>query len=73
MSKVNDEFSEMQMMLQTMNLNQVQKNKSEVVIDSSEVDFFSNNQESTVKKTQPQAQIDFFSDINSQQVLPQNN
>ena len=73
MSKANDEFSEIQMMFQTMNLNQVQKNKSEVVIDSSEVDFFSNNQESTVKKTQPQAQIDFFSDINSQQVLPQNN
>jgi hypothetical protein len=63
----------MQMMFQTMNLNQTPQNRPKVVIDSSEVDFFSNTQESTVKQTQPQAQIDFFSDINTQptQVLPQ--
>ena len=65
-SKANDEFSTMQMIFQTMNLNQTSQTKPEVVIDSSEVDFFTNTQESTVKQPQPPAQIDFFSDINTQ-------
>ena len=69
-TKAQDEFSTMQMMFQTMNLNQVPQSKPSVVIDSSEVDFFSSAEESTSKISQPQGQIDFFTDINTQPIQP---
>lgn len=69
-TKAQDEFSTMQMMFQTINLNQVPQPKPSVVIDSSEVDFFSSAEESTSKISQPQGQIDFFTDINTQPTKP---
>lgn len=65
-SKAQEEFSTMQMMFQTMNMNpSQQQGKPSVVIDNSEVDFFSSPEEEQKPSATQQGQIDFFSGMNT--------
>ena len=65
-TKAQEEFSTMQMMFQTMNMSpSQQQGKPSVVIDNSEVDFFSSPEEEQKPSATQQGQIDFFSGMNT--------
>ena len=67
--KGKDEFSTMQLMFQTMNVNQGPKQS--VTVDNNEVDFFNNSsvESSNTSNLNQSSNIDFFADINTPSVI----
>ena len=63
--KTKDEFSPMQLMFQTMNVNQ--GGKQSVTVDNNEVDFFNNSsvESSNTGNLNQSSNIDFFADMNT--------